>query len=195
MPSLPPAKASPEERIEAAIEELQQPKPAELIRGVVGEAQEGDEVLDVSGLQIAQPAVLDERDATARQLDLEKIRVVVRAKENGLVAQFHAFLAGSHDPLTDQDGLLALVAWKCQLGRSAAPALGPQLLWEPGAVLFGNGVCDCEDRRCRAVVALELARVSIREPLGEVEDMTGARGAEPVDRLEIVAHDRQTAAC
>ena len=118
-------------------------------------------------------------------------RVVAGAEQHGLGAELHALLARRKDAFADLARLLAFVAGEHQLRRLAALALGPQPLGEAEAVLLGDGVCDGEDRRGGAVVLLERHRVRAGELLGEIEDVPGARRAKPVDRLEVVADDRQ----
>ncbi len=52
-----------------------------------------------------------------------------------------------------------------------------------------HGVRRGQDRRDRAVVLLELDDRGAREPLGELQDVAHRGGAEPVDRLRVVADD------
>ncbi len=113
------------------------------------------------------------------------------AEQHRLRAQVHPLLARRQHPLAHLPRLLAFVARKRELRRVPALALGPQLLGETQSVLRRDGVRDGEDRRSRAVVALERHRVGARELLGEVEDVAGAGRAKPVDRLEVVADDGQ----
>ena len=121
---------APRARRADAVEQLEQAEPAHLIGRVVGQAQQRDEVLDVGRVEVAQAAVLDERDAAARQLELEQVGVVAGAEQDGLRAQLDPLLARGEHPLAHLARLLALVAGEHELGRLAALALGPQLPWE-----------------------------------------------------------------
>ena len=77
-----------------AIEQLQQRNHASSSRRVVGQPEQGDEVLDVRGLQEAQPAVLHVRDVAAGELELEQVGVVRGAHQHGLLAQRDALARG-----------------------------------------------------------------------------------------------------
>ena len=57
------------------VQQLQQPEPGGLVAGVVGQPVEREQILDVRGLQVAQPAVLDVRDPAAGQLELQQVAV------------------------------------------------------------------------------------------------------------------------
>ena len=54
-----------------ALQELEHTEPRDLIARVVGQAEERDQVLDVGRLEVAESAVLDERDLPAGELELE----------------------------------------------------------------------------------------------------------------------------
>jgi len=73
--------------------------------------------------------------------------------------------------------------------------LGPEVL---GKTLLGetdNAVGGGENCLRRAIVAVERDDVCRRRELvGKVEDVADGRGAERVDRLGVVADDRQAAA-
>ena len=109
--------------------------------------------------------------------------------------QLHPLLARGDHPFAHLPRLHALVACKHELGRKASVALGPQLLSEPEPVLLGDGVCDRENRSGGAIVALELRRVSVRKLRRKVKYVAGTGGAKTVDRLEVVADDRQLRPC
>ena len=61
-----------------ALVQPQQPEPGDLVCGLSQDAQRGQEVLDVRGLEELQAAVLHERDPAGGQLDLEQVAVVRR---------------------------------------------------------------------------------------------------------------------
>ena len=64
--------------------ELDDAKARHPVARVRGPAQEGEDVLDMSGLEELQPAELHERDVAARELDLERGAVVRGPKQHGL---------------------------------------------------------------------------------------------------------------
>ena len=68
-------------------------------------------------LEVAQAAVLHERDAASRQLELEQVGVVAGAKQDRLRAQLHPLLARGEHAIAHLPRLLALVARKHELGR------------------------------------------------------------------------------
>jgi hypothetical protein len=143
----------------------------------------------VRGLEVPQPAVLDERDVAPRQLELEQIGVVRRPHEHRLLAQGRAALARVEHALTDLGRLRGLVEAHHQLWRAPARALRPQCLPVGAGRLLGDRVGDVEQRLRRAVVALQRDRRRTREVLREVEDVAWRRRAEAVDRLQVVADD------
>ena len=63
----------------------------------------------MGGLEEPQPAVLDERDPPAAQLDLQQVAVVPGAEQDGLVAQRDARLVVVEDRLADRSRLGLLV--------------------------------------------------------------------------------------
>ena len=82
-------------------DELQGAEAGDAVGRVLGEAQAGEHVLDVGGVEELQAAELDEGDVAAGELDLERRRVVGGAEEDGLLAQRGAGLAGGEDLAAD----------------------------------------------------------------------------------------------
>ena len=89
-----------------AVEQLQHPKPGELVAGIADEPEQRDQVLDVGGLEVAQSTVLDEWDLAAGELELQQVAVMRGPHQHGLVAQLDPLLARLEHPLTDLVGLL-----------------------------------------------------------------------------------------
>ena len=114
-----------------AFDQLQQPEPRELVAGVVGEAEQADQILDVRGFEEPQPAVLHVGDAPARQLELEQIAVVRGAHEHRLLAQRDALLAMGEDLLAHRVDLRVLVGAAHEPRPFAAGRLRPQPRHEP----------------------------------------------------------------
>ena len=96
-------------------------------------------------------------------------------------------LAG--DPL----GLLLLVVGLEALDLQAARVLGPELLVLARAVARDDRVRGVEDQLRRAVVLLELDDGRVRVVALEVEDVAQVGAAPRVDRLVVVADDREVA--
>jgi hypothetical protein len=76
----------------------------------------------VGGLQVAQAAVLHERDGAAGELELEQRRVVRRAHQHRLPLQLDARLARGQDAVGDGVGLARLVAHDTSSGRAPSGA-------------------------------------------------------------------------
>ena len=180
---------APGRRRPDALEQLQPAKPGEAVGGVVGQAQEGQEVLDVRGLEVAQPAVLHVGDVATGELELEQGGVVRGAHQHRLLAQRRAPLARVEHALADLGGLGGLVEAEHQLGRAPAGALGLQDLAIGAVGLLRHGVGHVEQGLRRAVVALQRHHRRAGEVLGEGEDVLRRGRAEAVDGLQVVAHD------
>ena len=147
------------------------------------------EVLDVGGLEVAQAAVLDERDAAARQLELEQVasrgRCGTAPPARAAPSPPRARRAPGRTP---RAACSPSSRQKHELRRGRRRrARSTAASGTPLRSCVGDRVGDVEDRLRRAVVALELDRLRAGNVLGEVEDVRGARGAEAVDRLEVVA--------
>ena len=170
-----------------AVQQLQHAKPGELVGRVVHQPQQREQVLDVRGIEVAEPSVLDERDPAAGELELQQGRVVSGAEQDRLGAQLDRLLARGQHPLAHLPRLCAFVVGEHELGPDRSLAVAPQPPRKPALVLGRDGVGDVEDLLRGAVVALEQHRAGVREHVGEAEDVTGARRAEAVDRLEVVA--------
>jgi hypothetical protein len=91
------------------VEELQDPEPGGLVGGVAHQSDQGEEVLDVGGFEVADTAVLDEGDAAAAELELEQIGVVAGAHQDGLVAQACPLLVVGEHAVGDLVRLLGFV--------------------------------------------------------------------------------------
>ena len=157
------------------------------VLGVLGEAQEAHEILDVRHLDEAQAAVLVEGDVAAGEFHLERHGVVLGAEEHGLLLELGALLAVGEDALAEPLRLLVLVAAG---GEDRAPAVGPvrpELLVAPLGGLGDERVGGGQDRRRGAVVLRERDDVGAGEALLEVEDVAHRGGAEAVDGLGVVA--------
>src|SRR5260370_22462888 len=103
------------------------------------------------GVEVAQPAVLHERDPAPCQLELEQVRVVPGAEQDGLSTQLHPLLARGADAIAHLSRLRALVARQHELRGLPAPALGPQPPGKSLAVTGGDGGCDREACARRAI--------------------------------------------
>ena len=171
-----------------ALDQLQHAEPRDVVGAVVDQAQRRHEVLDVRGLEVAQAAVLVERDPAAGELELQQVGVVRRARQHGLGAQLHALLARLEDAVADLLGLRGLVAHPHDARPHAArrgpraDASGTRARPAPRRAFAASST-----RLRRAVVALQRHHARAREVLREVEDVRRRGRAEAVDRLEVVA--------
>src|ERR1043166_4150108 len=75
-----------------ARQQLQHPKPRQIIPGILGPPQNAEHVFDVRRLQKLEPAIFHERDIVTTELDLEQIGVMRGAHEHRLAAQGYARL-------------------------------------------------------------------------------------------------------
>ena len=92
-----------------ARQQLRDPERGQAVARVLGPAQASQRVLDVGGLEKAQPAELHERDVAAAELDLQRVAVVAAAKQDRLLAQGHPGLSPFEDALDDVVDLRPLV--------------------------------------------------------------------------------------
>ena len=97
-------------------QQLENPEAGEGITRVFCPAQDRQQILDMSGLDKLQPAIFDEWDVTARQLDLQPGAMVRGTEQYGLVAQIDPGLALLQDLVRDIDCLRHLVFDGHQMG-------------------------------------------------------------------------------
>ena len=146
-------------------------------------------------LEEPQAAVLAEGDPAAAELDLELRAVVRRAEEHGLAPEVHSLLAPLEHALDDE--LASARSSSRQVtssGRSPPGRADQRFLGVPLARLGDDPVRRLEQRRRAAEVLREDDRPRAGIAQREVEDVAHRRGAERVDGLRVVAHDRQPAA-
>src|SRR5205085_8153884 len=82
-------------------QQLQNAKTGEGVPRVLRPAQDRQQVLDVCRLDKFEPAIFDERDVAARQLDLQPPAMVRGAEQDGLLAQIDPGLAVLQDLVSD----------------------------------------------------------------------------------------------
>ena len=131
---------------------------------VVGQAQQREEVLDVRRLEVAQAAVLDERDAPARELELEQVGVVRRCASarpaRAAPCPARAPPARGRTTSSACGGLVA--ARRRARARAARRARRAARLGKRARGLRGDRVGGVEDRLRGAVVALERDHRGVR---------------------------------
>ena len=163
--------------------------------GVVGQAQQGEEVLDVRGLEVAQPAVLDVRDVAAarararagRSRATARISTACSRSAHRPARARRARARRPRSPGPPRRGRRPARARRRRCARRAAPCE------KRASACAADGVGDVEQRLGGAVVALEGDHRRAGEVLGEREDVLGRRRAEAVDRLQVVADDGDVA--
>ena len=177
-----------------ARQQMQDTEASDPIARVLDEAQQRQHVLDVRGIQKFQPAEFHERNVAAGQFDLERAAVRGGAEQHGLLLEQRSFLAVGQHALDDVARLVGFIAHCDQPRLRFRCALGPEVLGEafPGEV--DHAVGGDKDRLRRAVVAVERDDFRARGKLvGKVQDVAHGRGAKRIDRLRVVADDRQPA--
>ena len=159
-----------------------EPRPAdELVADAVAE----ERFLDRPGLGVHP---VHHRDVAGTELGVLVALVGASRERRAAAADQPLHLAG--DPL----GLLVLVVGLEALDLQPAGDLGPELLVLARGVARHDGVGRVEDELGRAVVALQLDDRRLRPVALEVEDVAQVGAAPRVDRLVVVADDRQVAA-
>src|SRR5678816_2279681 len=83
--------------------------PGHGVARILDDAQVRDHILDVRRLDEPEAASLDERNARARELELEVEGVERRTEEHRHVRQRHALLAELEHALADEEALQPLV--------------------------------------------------------------------------------------
>ena len=119
----------------------------------------------------------------------------MRSEEHGLFFEERPGLAVFQDALDDKAGLVGLVADGDELRLGSGRPIGPEIF---GKTLLGetdNAVGGGENCLRRAIIAIERDDVRRRRELvGKVENVAHGRGAERIDRLSVVADNRQATA-
>ena len=115
--------------------QLEDAQAGDVVARVFRPAEDGKHVLDVAGFEELEAAELDEGNVPPDELDLELAGVVRRAKEDGLVAQFHARFAVGEDALDHEVDLSDLVRDHRQ---ERATAVGPGREQGLGEALAGT---------------------------------------------------------
>ena len=141
-------------------------------------------------LEELQTAVLDEGDVAPGQLELEPVAVVTGAEQHRLLVQRDAAFAVLEHALAHERGLGQLVDTRGERRATPRRPRRPELLAVAPVRVLHDGVGAGQDRRRRAVVAVEGDDGGPREALGELDHVTGRPRPEPVDRLRVVAHGR-----
>ena len=116
-----------------------------------------------------------------------------RAEQDRLLLQGDAFLAMLQHAPAHEVALLGLVQARAEDRPSCAVPRGPQGLLVTLRRELDGGVRRREDRRDRSVVLLQPDHGGAVEPGRELQDVLHGRGAEPVDRLRVVADHREVA--
>src|SRR6516162_3054577 len=131
-------------------QQLQNAKTGEGVPRVFRPAQDCQQVLDVCRLNKFGPAIFDERDVAARQLDLQPPAMVRGAEQDGLVAQIDPGLAVLQDLVGDNEGI------EKYLGSGMIRGIGP-VYAKKMVKAFGEKVFDvieAEPDRLREVTGI-----------------------------------------
>ena len=134
---------------------MQNAKTGEGVPRVFRPAQGRQQVLDVCRLDKFEPAIFDERDVAARQLDLQPPAMVRGAEQDGLVAQIDPGLAVLQDLVGDIDCLRHFVLDGHQVRQLGRQLRRGQRLGETFWSLSDDRVGSVENRLGRTIVVLE----------------------------------------
>ncbi len=117
-----------------------------------------------------------------------------RAKQHRLLFEARAGFPVFQHAQGDVAGLIGLVAHADDSRKLRRLALGPKILGETLAGEFDHPIGRGQDRLRRAIVAFERDDVGGgAEGVGEIEDVADGRRAEGINRLGVVADNRETA--
>src|SRR6266446_6450293 len=173
-----------------ARQELQHTKSRDIVPGVLGPAQNANQILHMRRLQKLEAAVFHERDVALAELDFEEIGVVGRAHQDGHVVQGDAGFALLQHPFHYIVRLRLLILRGHEQWPLLRPSLREQVLFEPLTPSTYHSVRSVQNRLYRAVVLLELDdRGGWVEVAGKIEDVTNRGAAERIDRLGVIADD------
>ena len=164
------------------------------VGGVREQREVGDRVLDLGALVELRAADHLVGDVVADERVLEHPALGVGPVEDRDLVR--AIVLLGDEPLDLAGDVARLRVLVVELGdhdRLPAPGLGPEVLLLLLAVVGDDRVGRVEDRLGRAVVLLELDDLGAGEVALEVEDVADVGAAEAVDRLGVVADDRQVA--
>ena len=173
-----------------AREEFQRALPGQLVLRVHDDPQEREDVLDVALLEEARAGPDLVGNAPPRQLDLELQRLVVRPVENGEVGELLSLVVPLEQALADEAGLVGDVRQRDDGREPPGLAGGRELLGKLLLVVGDRGVGERKDLGRRTVVARQPEGLRLRVALREAEDVLERGAAERVDRLRVVADDR-----
>ena len=163
----------------------------DVVVGVDGKAQVGQNVLDLLAVVEALAAVDAVGHAGEDQVLFRHAALRVCAVQDGHLLVLHALGVQAQDLPADKAGLALLVRQGRDQDRLARAPLGPKALALSARVVGDDGVGRLEDAVGGAVVLLELYRVAVLVVLFKVEDVADVRAAPAVDGLVVVAHDAQ----
>ena len=174
--------------------ELQEAEAGDAVARVFGKAQQRQQILDVRGVEELQTTELHKGNVALGELDLERARMMRGAEQHGLVLQQGTGLAVLQHALDDVARLVRLIADGNEARALGGLAIGPQVLGEALSGEIDDAVGGGEDRLRRSVVAVEGddlgRRIEVRR---EVEDVAHGSGAERINRLRVIADDREAA--
>ena len=168
-------------------------READDVERVGQQRQVGDRVLDLGALVELRPADHLVGDLVADERVLEHARHGVRAVQDGDLGARGALVEQPLDLSDDEARLGVLVLERAQLDRIALTEFAPEALGDAAAVVGDHRVGRLQDRLGGAVVLLELDHARVFEVVLEVEDVADVGAAEAVDRLLVVADDREVA--
>ena len=174
--------------------ESEDPVPRHLVMGIVKKSSGRHEVLDVSGLEEPEAAILPIRDFPHCEFNFDQVTVMTGPHKHRLLAKLDSGHVGLKNSVDDRSRL-------GDLRRSS----GSDWVWVPyldrceGEVLAlprvqDGYIRDVEDSLSRSEVSLELDGHGIWITTDQLAKVVRIGSTEPVDGLGFVAHDGETCA-
>ena len=168
--------------------DIDDPPQAQVVQGVIQDAQVGEDVLHlrpVKELGAAHDAV---GDAVALHGVFQGVGLGVGAVEHGVVPELPAPVDPHQDVPGHEVGLVPLVEDGADVDGLAAAALGPEGLALAAGVVGDDGVGGVQDVLGGAVVLLQPDEPGLGILLLKAQDVLNVGPPEAVDALVVVAH-------
>jgi len=149
--------------------ELQEPEPRKRVRGVVGQSECCQQILDVGGLDKPQAPILDIRNSSTPELKFEQIRVVCGPHQHRLFLEGDAFFTVRKELLADRRNLSILVSTSDEAGaHSGLTVRGVKYSGESLWSFRSHAIGHVENLLARSVIGVEDHRPRSRKHVFEI---------------------------
>ena len=164
------------------------PQQAEVVAGVVDDAEVGQHILDLGALEEAEAPHHPVGDAVALEGHFHLVGQGVHAVEDGAVLPLLALPVGPEELGGDVHALVPLVGGGVALDLVAVAVVGPQVLTLSPPVVADDSVGGLQDVAGGAVVLLQADDPGVLVLTLEGEDIFNGGTPEAVDGLVVVTH-------